>query len=423
MTDPTPTPSESSPIDLAWGAGPDAGYEALAAPFRPVFDRIRATAIERDNDRILPRREIRWLNEAGFLRLRLPTDRGGLDADLPGLFNLLIELSVADSNVTNALRSHLGFTEDMLNAPPSSARDAWLERIAAGEMIGSGFSELGEGTVGAVSTRLSRRDGRLLLNGRKYYTTGSLYADWINLGAVDDNDAPIGVLVPTGAAGVEILDDWDGFGQTLSASGTANFRDVVIPDDQISPVRERFRYTSAFFQLVHLATLAGIGRSAACDVARLVAERRRVYGHGNGDRAAGDPQVLQIVGRVRSAAYGAGAIVLKAAASLQRVYDARLANDLAAEDAAGSIADLEVSQAVTIVTDTILEATTLLFDALGASATKRGYGLDRHWRNARTIASHNPRIYHHRAVGEFAVNGTRPARNWQRSAPARQNGS
>lgn len=64
---------------------------------------------------------------------------------------------------------------------------------------------------------------------------------------------------------------------------------------------------------------------------------------------------------------------------------------------------------MTVVTSLILDASTVLFDALGASAAKRSHGLDRHWRNARTIASHNPRIYHDRVVGDFAVNGTTPA--------------
>jgi hypothetical protein len=41
-------------IDQAWGAGPSIRYEALAAPFRPIFARIRETAITRDIDRHLP---------------------------------------------------------------------------------------------------------------------------------------------------------------------------------------------------------------------------------------------------------------------------------------------------------------------------------------------------------------------------------
>ena len=78
-----------------------------------------------------------------------------------------------------------------------------------------------------------------------------------------------------------------------------------------------------------------------------------------------------------------------------------------------AIADVEVNQAVSVVTNLVLEATTTLFDALGASAVKGGHGLDRHWRNARTIASHNPRIYRDRTVGDFAVNGTAPPRQYR----------
>ena len=66
-----------------------------------------------------------------------------------------------------------------------------------------------------------------------------------------------------------------------------------------------------------------------------------------------------------------------------------------------------------MVTSLVLDATTILFDALGASAVKEGLGLDRYWRNARTIASHNPRIYRERTVGAFAVNGAVPPRQYR----------
>ncbi|MBB3609415.1 monooxygenase [Rhizobium sp. BK602] len=394
-------------IDSAWGSGPTSRYDELAERFRPVFDRIRTSAIERDLVRELPHEQIGWLRESGFTTLRLSTDNGGFAATLPELFNLLIELSAADSNVTNALRSHFGFTEDVLNSTVAAWRDEWLRRIAARDLIGSGFSEVGDAKVGTFSTKLTRNGDHWLLNGAKYYTTGSLFADWINLGGNDENGEPIGALVPRQAPGVEVVDDWDGFGQSLTASGTALFSDVIIKAELVTPPGGRFKYSSAFFQLVHLATLAGIGRAAATDVARLVSERKRIYSHGNAPSVSEDPQILQVVGRVRGAAYSAGAIVLKAADALQRAYEQRAA-DTAVSERANAIAEIEVNQSVHAVTSLILEATTLLFDALGASATKRGLGLDRYWRNARTISSHNPRIYRDRIVGDFAVNGTPP---------------
>ena len=395
-------------VNGAWGAPPSDRFDRLAETFRPVFARIGERAVGRDLAHELPFDAYEWLKTCGFSRLRLPPAHGGFGVTLPELFGLVIELAAADPNLTNAYRSHFGFIEDLLNAPASAWRDGWLDRLGQGETVGSGFSEVGDTPLGSHATRLVRDGSIWRLDGEKFYTTGSLYADWITLGAIDGDGQPIGALVPTSAPGVEIIDDWDGFGQSLTASGTARFQGVEIADELIKPSSVRFSYSGGFFQLVHLASLAGIGRAAANDLARHVAARKRVYSRGNASRSAQDAQVQQVVGKVRGAAYCAGAVVLQAAGALQRAYEANLSGDQAQIAIAGRNAELEVSQSVTVVTSLILDAGTVLFDALGASAAKRSHGLDRHWRNARTIASHNPRIYHDRIVGDFAVNGTVP---------------
>ncbi|MEX4003653.1 acyl-CoA dehydrogenase family protein [Paraburkholderia sp. EG285A] len=399
-----------SRIESAWGAGPSSRYEQLIAPFRPIFERIRVRAVARELNHELLFPEIAWLRDAGFPRLRLPVDYGGAGATLPELFAALTELGAADPNVVNALRSHFGFCEEVLGSTTWVWRETWLERLGKGAVSGSGFSETGEGPLGSLSTRLTKQDGALRLDGEKYYTSGSLYADWINLSASNEANEAVGILVPTNAEGVEIVDDWDGFGQQLSASGTARFRGVRIEPEWIKPTTGRFRYAAGFFQLVHLASLAGIGQTASEEVAEAVAKRTRIYGgRTNVSRVSEDPQILEVVGTVRGAAYVCGAVVLKAAEALQRAADAQHNGDEVAQTRAFVLADVEVSQSVRVVTDLILSATTEIFDALGSSAAKRGQGLDRHWRNARTISSHNPRVYHNRIVGDYAVNGNAPA--------------
>ena len=57
-----------------------------------------------------------------------------------------------------------------------------------------------------------------------------------------------------------------------------------------------------------------------------------------------------------------------------------------------------------------MNATSKLFDALGASSTRSSCNMDRHWRNARTIATHNPAIYKARIVGDYEINGVHPQR-------------
>ena len=114
------------------------------------------------------------------------------------------------------------------------------------------------------------------------------------------------------------------------------------------------------------------------------------------------------MGRVRGNAYAAGLIVLKVAEALQRAHEAYLGGDEEHAVAAIAIAEIELDQSVTVISDLILQATTILFDALGASSAAKPLALDRYWRNARTIISHNPRVYRDRIVGDFAVNGTPP---------------
>ncbi|QOZ67351.1 acyl-CoA dehydrogenase family protein [Bradyrhizobium arachidis] len=406
-----------SQIDLAWGGGPSGRYEALAAPFRPLFKSIREGAVSRDVERRLPYDEIKALRDAGFTSVRVSRDFGGAAANLPELFNLLIELSEADSNVTNSVRAHFGFTEDVVNSPDPERRELWLRRIGAKTFFGNGHSEIGDAKLQAFSTTVSSKGGQLILNGKKYYTTGTLFADWINVAAQHENGDPVSVVVSRHSPGVEVLDDWDGFGQALTASGTALFKDVPVEGNRVVEVAERFKYSNPFYQLFHLATLAGIARAAANDVAALVRKRTRVFSHGNASSAAADPQILQVIGRVRGNAYAAGAIVLKVAEALQRAHEAQLAGDPDRTAAAIAIAEIELDQSVTVISDLVLEATTIIFDALGASSTARNLGLDRYWRNARTIVTHNPRVYRDRIVGDFAVNGTPPPGQYRIGTP------
>jgi alkylation response protein AidB-like acyl-CoA dehydrogenase len=394
-----------------WGAGPTRRYEELASRFRPVFRQIQEGAVQRERDRALPFDQIRWLKDARFGAVRAPQEYGGHGATLPELFALLTELAEADSNLTQALRVHFAYIEDILNSRDEARRERWFTRVAHGDLVGGAWTEVGDAKMTSFSTRVTAKSGRLSLSGAKYYTTGSLFADWIDVGAVNDADETISAVVAAKAPGVKIVDDWDGFGQKLTASGTATFTDVPVEPEHVALGEERFGYSAAYVQQVHHATLVGIARAASADAARAVAERRRTYSHAAATRSSADPQVLQVVGRVHSLTYAAGAVMLKAAEALERSFEHRSETDL--REAANIAAEIEIAQAQTTISSLVLEATASLFDALGASATSLSKSLDRYWRNARTITSHNPRIYKERIVGDFIVNGTAPPFQWR----------
>jgi len=124
--------------------------------------------------------------------------------------------------------------------------------------------------------------------------------------------------------------------------------------------------------------------------------------HSSAEQSVDDPYVALSVGEISARAYTAEAVVLKAAEAIDRAWAAGL--DPAAVDEAA----IEVAQAQYIAAECALKAAERVFDVGGASTTGRGHNLDRHWRNARTVANHNPRDWKAAAVGTWQLKGTPP---------------
>ncbi|KQR46122.1 acyl-CoA dehydrogenase family protein [Frigoribacterium sp. CFBP 8754] len=393
--------------------------EALSARFRPLFDRIAAGAAERDREHRLPVAEIRELADAGFGALRVPVEFGGSGATLPQLFQLLTELAAADSNIPQALRGHFALVEDRLVAR-SGPREVWLERFGRGEIAGNSWTEVGTVQVGDVTTKVSPDpDGGFRITGQKYYSTGSIFADWIDTYAerTDTGDRVI-AIVDAHQDGVAHTDDWDGFGQRTTGSGTSTFRDARVGADDVVLFDERFKYQTAFYQAVLLSVLAGSVVAAEREIAVEVRNRTRVFSHGNADTFAADPQILQVVGEVSAAGFAAQAIVDRAAQALQGAYEGAFLDETE-DERRNDRAELATAQAQVALTSLATQATSHLFDALAASGVSSTKNLDRHWRNARTAGSHNPWVFKARIVGDHAVNDAQPPRVWAIGATRR----
>lgn len=383
----------------------------------PEFlQRLREGAATRDQVRELPRAEIREVLDSGFGSARVPASAGGEGVRAAILFARLIDLAAADSNVAHVFRGHLAVVEQQWFEPDAARRSAWYERVLAGDLVGNAQSE--QTATSDIATTLTERDGILRLDGRKYYTTGSLYADWIDLSARyrgEDHQ----VIVSTHVDGVESVDDWAGFGQRLTGSGTTTFTDVVVDPALVRPYAlddDGFRhpYLMGFFQLVLLAVVAGIGRAAVDDAVAFVQPRRRIFGYGGEAFPREDALVQAVVGRLSSAAFAARATVLEAARSLDAALDGYRAG--APDAAAFTRAQLDVYRAQQTVLPTVIAATAELFEVGGASSVETGRGLDRHWRNARTIATHNPSVQRQRALGDWELNGVVPLFNQPQSS-------
>jgi alkylation response protein AidB-like acyl-CoA dehydrogenase len=380
----------------------------LESTFRPIFAQIAEGSRERERNRVLPHEQVRLLIDAGFGTVRIPEEHGGFGASLEQTFLLLAELGAADANVSHIFRNHLAFVEDRLNAPTSDTSDAWIKRFLAGTFVGGGWTEANNLTLANLATTVTAHDDHWLVTGAKYYATGSLYAEWLDvLGRGDDGEL-LTALVRADDPGVTLIDDWKGFGQRATASGTARYDRVRADAGDVFPAAERFGYQSHFYQIAMLAVLTGITRATLRDGSTALAERKRNYPQGLAEVPTDDAQLLQVIGAVSADGFGAEAALARSAKSLDRVAEARLIKD----DGNGRqrLVDAEVAvvQAQLVIIDAALRATTTIFDALGASAVSEELGLDRHWRNARTLASHNPRVYKARILGDWLINGKDP---------------
>ncbi|MFM0596177.1 acyl-CoA dehydrogenase family protein [Paraburkholderia dilworthii] len=395
---PTPTHSIADAAQLF-------GEDDLTRRFAPVFARIAEGAVQREQQRELAYAPVDWLRDAGYTKLRVPKAYGGEGVSFTAFLALVTRLGEADSNLPQILRVHGGFIESLLESDDEPLRDRWFTRIAQGQIIGGATSERSAATDNSV--RLTQTNGAWHLDGEKYYTTGTLYADWVDVTA-HDGESHVRVIVKADAPGLERIDDWDGFGQRLTGSGTARFNQVPVAIDNLyrryraSEPRSNSLLTS-YYQALHIANLAGISRAALRDAVAFTRAKTRTFGIPGESSPRDNPLVQRVIGRLASLAYSTQSLSTSLARAIDDVSAAR-AQGRSNEQAYVHL-DIQTFQAQQIVIEQTLQAATLLFEVGGASATSESRRLDRYWRNARVLASHNPAIVREAAIGDFYLNG------------------
>lgn len=338
--------------------------------------------------------------------LRIPAARGGGGSSLRELFQVLIRLAEADSDVAHILRTHYGFVEDALLAPDTALNQLILKSAMQGEIFSNASTEISSKNVGDVEyvyeTKVTQDGEGYRLNGTKFFSTGTYYADWVGVRASTPSGQTVSVFVETKREGVESVDDWDGIGQRWTGSGTTRFHDVLVHPHEYVESSNSF-LSNCFVQLYLQAIMAGILRSVVNDASSLIRQRSRTFSHGAASSAAEDPLLQQIIGQLSSYAFAAEAIVLAAADAQESATNKAV--DGIRDSVLTHEAALQAAQAKVIIEEFAFKAASQLFDVGGASAATKSKQLDRHWRNLRTIASHNPAVYKSRAIGDYVVNG------------------
>ncbi|MGV6872796.1 SfnB family sulfur acquisition oxidoreductase [Pseudochelatococcus sp. B33] len=382
--------------------------EALAVARELAADFAR-DAVARDRERRLPWPELPRYSASGIWGITVPKEYGGAGVSSVTLANVVAELSAADGSLGQIPQNHYYALEVLRIGGTPEQKAFFFERALRGERFGNALAEISHRDY-VRRTELVRDPAGWYVEGRKYYATGAIFAHWIPTLVVAQEDGGTVsylVFIPRTAAGVTIIDDWDGFGQRVTGSGSVVFERVAVEPEWVVPFQASFERPTTigpFAQILHAAIDLGIGYGAYRATLPFIRERSRPWIDSGVEKASDDPLLIAQVGDVSLRLRAAQALTDRAG----RILDAAQAHSDADSVARASVA---VAEARVLTTRAGLLAANKLFELTGTSATFEADDLDRFWRNVRTHTLHDPVRWKYHAIGNFYLNGKRPPRH------------
>jgi SfnB family sulfur acquisition oxidoreductase len=380
--------------------------EALAVA-EEVAAELKRRAVERDRDRVLPYEEMELVSDAGLLAITVPKAYGGAEVRAETVARVMAALSRADGSIGQIPQNHFFMLEGLRLEGSEEQKRFFYERVLAGERLGNALSETGTKTAHDHATRLTRDGSIYRLNGRKFYSTGVLFAHWVAVVANDEENVSRFIFVPRDTDGITIMDDWSGFGQRTTGSGTTILKDVPVHPFSIlsfSALFDRPTSMGPFAQIMHAAVEQGIAEAALADTVHFVRTSARPYKDARVERASDDPYTIAIAGELKIRVDASSALLGRAGTFVDRAQAQPSVETVAA-------ASVAVAESKIASTEAALLVASKLIELAGSSATLTRHGLDRHWRNARTHTVHDPVRWKYRAVGDYWLNGVNPPRH------------
>jgi alkylation response protein AidB-like acyl-CoA dehydrogenase len=347
---------------------------------------LRSDAADRDRADQPPTKEVELLRQSGLLnvqdwttQLRIGRIIGAADASIGHLLGYHY-LQIWRSGLFD---TQFGVQPDQFWAGVSNPLDAALE--------------------------LTPTQAGFLLNGRKTFATGAAVADRLVVSATrTDNGEKLTFLLDGKAGGITYLDDWDNIGQRLTASGGVNFENVEVSEILgVQPVNEEPRISLAAigFQLVLAQLYVAIAEGALQEAADYTRTKTRPWFVSGVEHATEDPYIVAAYGEMVAQTKAAGLLADDAG---RRLWEATELGRHLTPQKRGEVA-VAISEAKVVSTKLVNEVTSRIFEQVGARGTAAKYGVDRFWRNARTLTLHDPVVYKAREVGEHFLTGARPA--------------
>ncbi|MDH1438591.1 SfnB family sulfur acquisition oxidoreductase [Acinetobacter johnsonii] len=363
---------------------------------------------QRDQNRQLPFAEVELFSQKGLGGIRIPQAFRGAFVSNKTLAQVFRIINKADSSVGQIPQNQIALLNMIDILGNEQQKQFIFNEILNGKRLANGGPERNTKDTKTLSTTLSIENGRYYVNGEKFYSTGSSFAHWLAIKALHPEGYVVLTIVDATAQGVEVIDNWNGFGQRTTSSGTVKLQRVEVDPLLIFDERklaEDVNYRGAFSQLMQVAIDVGIAEAAFEDTLSAVKKARPIV-DAQVEKASFEHYTLQEVGK-SAVLLDAAILLLDEAAEYLDELD-RL-SVVSAEQAAK--ASILVAEAKVYANDAALQISEKLLELGGSRSSLSQHNLDQHWRNARVHTLHDPIRWKLHALGNYYLNNTFPARH------------
>ncbi|MBW4592355.1 MAG: SfnB family sulfur acquisition oxidoreductase [Brasilonema angustatum HA4187-MV1] len=380
--------------------------EAIAIAHELAAEFVKGDS-ERDRQGKIPVDEVNKYSQSGLWGITVPKEYGGSFVSNVTLAEVTKIISEADSSLGQIPQNHLYIVESIRLDGTEEQKRFFFDLVLQGKRFGNAFSEIGTKSVLDVQTRLQKSGDGYVLNGRKFYSSGALVADWIPVIARNDDDKTVIVVVEAGTPGLNVIDDWSSFGQRTTASGTTIIENVKVSEEQVIPhylAFERPTTQGPIAQIIQAAVDVGIAKAALRDTLHYVRNYARPWIDVELEHGYEDPLTIYNIGNLVIQVHAAEELLRRSGEYIDRA-------NADSTDTTVAEASIAVAEAKAIAAEAAILTTNKLFELAGTKSTLQQYNLDRHWRNARTHTLHDPARWKYYAVGNFYLNGVNPPRH------------
>lgn len=370
-----------------------------------LAEQFKQTAVARDAQRVLPFEEIEAYSQSGLWAITVPKEYGGADVSSYTVAQIIALMSGADGSIGQIPQNHFYALEVLRNTGTQQQKQKLYTEVLQGARFGNALAEFKTKSASLKQTAIAPKADGFEVNGEKFYCTGSLFAHRIPTLVKDAEGHEFLAFIPRSSQGLELTDDWSGFGQRTTGSGTVKFKNVAVSAEDVIPFDAAFSQPTLvgpFAQIMHAAIETGIARAAFEETLVRVRQARPWIDSG-AERASDDPLTKFELGRI-IADVRASEVLLKQAA---RSIDAARPLPTAANIAKAS---LDVAKVRAHSTETALKASSKLIELAGSRGSQRADGLDRFWRNARVHTLHDASRWKYYFIANYLLNGVLPPR-------------